>query len=97
MRSVLMQSEIMRADVVAAEAAHMGAAKSTAHMAAAANTSAMTTTASELKRSPNQALSSAINGSWLMNPVSGLKAKNQVWISATIVPATAAQSVAQIA
>jgi len=37
-------------------------------------TSAMITTASELKRSPNQALSSATNGSWLMNPVSGLNA-----------------------
>ena len=37
-------------------------------------TSAMMITANELKRSPNQALSSAISGSWLTNPVSGLNA-----------------------
>ena len=47
-------------------------------------TSAMMITAKELKRSPNQALSSAISGRPLTKPVSGAKANCQEKAATTV-------------
>ena len=47
-------------------------------------TSAKMITAKELKRSPNQFLSSAMNGSWLTKPVSGWKANCQEKAATTV-------------
>jgi hypothetical protein len=46
--------------------------------------SAMMITANELKRSPNQALSSAISGSWLTKPVVGSNAYCQENAATTV-------------
>ena len=47
-------------------------------------TSAMMITANELNRSPNHALSSAMNGSSLTKPVSGVKANCQAKAATTV-------------
>ena len=47
-------------------------------------TSAMMITANALQRSPNQALSSATNGSWLTKPVAGSKAKSHANAATTV-------------
>ena len=47
-------------------------------------TSAMMITANALNRSPNQSLSSAMNGSWLTKPVSGWKANCQANAATTV-------------
>jgi hypothetical protein len=54
MRRVLMQSEIMRADVAAAEAAHMSAAKAASHVAAAKTSSMTAATAVGVGRAGEQ-------------------------------------------
>ena len=47
-------------------------------------TSAMMITAKELKRPPNQSMSSAISGRWLTKPVSGAKANCQAKAATTV-------------